>query len=247
MKYFFGIVLLTIFVFACRNEDITETELEPEPCSELVNGVYIFPTKYPDPSLSNDEKNEYWNIPEEVLSSITTNGLIRSCYNVPNARFIEMSNGYQPGYELMKIKCRGFEELETRAEAPEKLIEYYDTISIPETIDYALFCIEILIAQDSILTKLSDEQKIKLLKLTFDYHPEKRKIWTKGGFLYDGTVVIMCRIMQFDNYEPFLQLLRTNRKYATFTEGYSYSLSFEQADTIIFHSQNYLSELNFSN
>lgn len=221
-----------------------EPEPEPEPCSELVNGVYIFPTEKPDSTLTNDEMREHWNIPEDVLNCITTEGLISSCYNTKFPILISAGTGYQHGYQVVKGWNRGFEELEIRDEAPEKLIEFYDTITIPTRINYNLFSVEVLVAQDAVLTKLTNEQKIKLLNLCLEYHPEFRKIWTKSGFMFDGTVVIMCQMMRLDNYDPFLEYMASDSYLKTFVEGYSYGLSFKRGDTLVALTQNYLQVLN---
>jgi len=101
-------------------------------------------------------------------------------------------------------------------------------------------------AQDSILTKLTNKQKIKLLNICLEYHTEAMKIWTKTSFLFDGTIVIMCQMMRQDNYQPFTNLVLSDQYLKTFVEGYSYSLSFEQGDSIVAHTQNYLQELTSS-
>jgi hypothetical protein len=242
VKNIFAFLFICFFILSCQKEDTPEPE--PEPCSELVDGVYIFPTEWPDSTLTQEEIHEYWNIPKEVLSCISTEGLIISCYNQKFPILISMGNGYQHGYQVVKGWNRGFEELETRDEAPEKLIEFYATITIPTRINYNLFSVEVLMAQDAVLTKLTKEQKTNLLNLCLKYHPEVRKIWEKSSFLYDGTVVIMCQLMRLDNYIPFLEHLATDRYLQTFVDGRSYTLTFERGDTIIAFTQNYLKELS---
>lgn len=244
MKFLILFAAFIFFLSSCDKQDTPEPEVEIEPCSQLVNGVYMFPTQRPDSTLTNDEKREYWNIPEDVLNCISTEGLISSCYNTYFPILITSGTGYQHSYQFVKNWNRGFEELETREEAPEKLIEFYDSIPVPTKINYKLFSIEVLIAQSTILTKLTKDQKTKLVNICLENHPEVRKIWTRSGFMYDGTIVIMCQLMRLDNYEPFLELLALDSYLTTFVEGYSYTLSFDQGDTLIAYTQNYLQELS---
>lgn len=239
-------ILVFLFILPMIISCAKVEEPEPEPCSELVNGIYIYPTEKPDSTLTNEEKREHWNIPDEVLSCISTKGLVRSCFQMPFSIFISAGTGYQHGYQVVKGWNRGFEELETRDDAPEELINFYDSITIHTAIDYRLFCIEVLMAQDAILTKLTNEQKIRLLNLCLTYHPEIMKIWTKTSFLFDGTIVIMCQIMRLDKYQPFINLVLSDPYLKTFEEGYSYSLLFEQGDSIVAHTHNYLQELTSS-
>lgn len=242
-KLLFLFMIITVGL-SCDNGEIPNDE-EQDPCSQLVDGVYMYPTVNPDSTLTQEEIREYWNIPEDVLGCITTEGLIESCYKTIYGIAIDAANGYQSGYELVKAGCRGFDELEKRYDAPEELISFFKSIELPHSIDYNLYAIEIATAQDSILKKFTKEQKIELLNLALNYHAERREIFNRNIIIYDGTPVIMGRLMVLDEDEQFLQSLERNDDINRFIEGTTtYILSIPGADTIVNYTEKYINELN---
>ncbi len=242
MKKSFIFLAIITAAFGCDNGEITE---EIDPCSLLVDGVYLYPTEKPDSTLTQEEIYEYWNIPEEVLGCLTTEGLIKSCYRTIYGIAIDAANGYQAGYELVKAGCRGFDELEKRADAPHELISYFKSIELPHTIDYNLYAIEIATTQDSILKQFTKQQKIELLGLALNYHVERRSIFNRDVIIYDGMPVLMGRLLVFNKNTSFLRSLEKNIELERFLEGTStYRLSLENADTIIYYTNIYLNELN---
>ncbi len=153
-----SLLLLIVIVSGCEKGEMPNKDKDP--CSVLVDGVYQYPTENPNSTLTQEEIIEYWNIPEEVLGCITTEGLIKSCYKTIYGIAIDAANGYQPGYGLVKAGCRGFDELEKRLDAPKELISFFKSTELLHTIDYNLYAIEIATAQDSVLKKFTKEQKL---------------------------------------------------------------------------------------
>jgi len=243
MKKLISILCIVIFAIGCSKDDIPIEE-ETDPCDLLVDGVYLYPTEKPDSSLTQEEIYEYWNIPENVLGCMTTEGLIISCYNNIYGIIIDASNGYQTGYELLKNWCRGFDELEKRPDAPEALISYFKDKELPHSIDYNLYAIEIGSAQDSILKRFTKTQKIEMLNMELNYHAERREIFDRNSIMYDGTIVFMGRLMIFDQNAPFLQSLERNDELNRFMDGTGkYFLSISSADTIVHYTEDYLNDL----
>jgi hypothetical protein len=242
-KILFLFIIITVGL-SCYDREIPNED-EKDPCSVLINGVYQYPTEKPDSTLTQEEIREYWNIPEDILDCITTEGLIKSCYKTIYGIAIDAANGYQPGYELVKAGCRGFDELENRPDAPEELISFFKAIELPHHIDYNLYAIEIATAQDSILKNFTNEQKIELLNLTINYHTERREIFGRNIIIYDGTPSIMGRLMVLDKDEQFLQALERNDDINRFIKGTTtYILSIAGADTIVNYTEKYINELN---
>lgn len=246
MKKSLQILLLIITVTACKNANIPEKEITP--CNILVNGVYQYPTKKPDTGLTQDEIKEYWDIPKDVLTCISTKGLILSCYNTYAAILITASNGYQQGYSLVKYNCRGFGELEKREDFGSAFIEYYKSIELPHTIDYGLFTLETAMAQENVLKQLTREQQIELLNLCLKYHIERRSIFNHAEIHYEGTPIIMGRLMIVDEMQQFIQSAKRNDDISRFLEGlYTYKLSLASADTIVNYAAIYLNKLKSTN
>jgi len=243
MKKSISFLTIIVIVFGCNKVEIPEEEQDP--CNILVDGVYQYPTVKPDSTLTKEETKEYWNIPEEVMGCLTTEGLIKSCYKTIYGIVIDASNGYQSGYKLLKNWCRGFDELEKRHDAPAALISYFKSIELPHKIDYNLFGIEVATAQDSILKRFAKEQKIEMLNLALNIHKERRVIFPREVILWDGTIIFMGRLLAFDENEPFLQSLKRNDELVRFIDGTgTYGLNLGKADTIIYYTEIYLNELN---
>ncbi len=240
------ILLLIITVTACKNANIPEKETNP--CDILVNGVYQYPTTKPDTGLTQDEIKQYWDIPKDVLTCISTKGLILSCYNTYAAILITASNGYQQGYGLVKYNCRGFGELEKRGDFGSAFIEYYKSIELPRTIDYGLFTLETAMAQENVLKQLTREQQIELLNLCLKYHIERRSIFNHTEIHYEGTPIIMGRLMIVGGMQQFIQSAKRNDDISRFAEGlYTYKLSLASADTIVNYAAIYLNKLKSTN
>jgi hypothetical protein len=246
MEKLIYILCICILALGCSKGDVPVEE-ETDPCSLVVDGVYMFPTEKPDSTLTKEEIKEYWNIPEDVLGCITTEGLIKSCYKTIYGVVIEASNGYQSGYKLLKGWCRGFDELERRHDAPAALISYFKSKELPHTLDYNLYAIEIASAQDSILKRFTKEQKIEMLNMELNYHAERREIFNRNSIIHDGTIVFMGRLMVFDKNAQFLQSLERNEEINSFMEGTGkYILSLAGADTIVHYTEDYLFKLNYN-
>ena len=233
-------LVLIVFFTACN----IENNHEKDPCSSLVDGVYQYPIQKPDGGLTQDEIKEYWDIPKDVLTCISTKGLIISCYNTYAKILITASNGYQEGYGLVKNSCRGFDELEKRDDFGRAFIEYYKSIELPRTIDYGLFTLETAMAQENVLSQLTKEQRIELLNLCLSYHIERRSIFNHTEIHYEGTPIIMGRLMILDGMQRFIQSAKRNNDISRFLEGlYTYQLSLASADTIVNYATVHLNKL----
>lgn len=209
-KYFFIIAIVFCF-FACQKDNPPI-----DPCSKLVDGLYKYPTEPPDASLTSTQKIEYWNIPEDVLPCLKTDGLIETCMNYNNLGailFLFGTNGIQDGYDLAKERCRGFLELENRTDAFDFLIEKYksiDTINfIPNTnpleyggYNYYTYSLEVILGQEKILQNTTDNQEIELLKDLFIKQNYRNSL--RSWYSIEGPVFVMARIMYFNDYLPLI-------------------------------------------
>ena len=217
-KYKFIILaVIWAFAFACQKNDPPE-----DPCSQLVDGEYKFPTEPPDVSLTSSQKIEYWNIPEDVLQCLATDGLIETCLKYNNLGailFLFGTDGIQDGYNLARERCSGFPELENRTDAFNLLIEKYksiDTINfVPDTnpleyggYNYFTYSLEVILGQEKILQNLTDNQKIELLTDLFIKQDCRNNL--HSWYSIESTVFAMARIMYFNNYMPLINECQEN-------------------------------------
>jgi len=97
-------------------------------CKDLNNGVYQYPTLPKDHQMTKDEVDAYVDLPKKVARCIKTSGLIETCMDYPYLSLIAAGSTYQSGYKLVKSQFRGLGELENRDDAPQMLLERYQTI-----------------------------------------------------------------------------------------------------------------------
>ena len=112
-------------------------------------------------------------IPDKVLKSISTQELLSICLRYPFLRNYTASDSPYQGMNGVMSSFNGFKELTERTDVNIVLIEYYTSKKVSEieivdekgsfTFDYCAF--ELLLCNDNIISKFSDEQKIFMLKL----------------------------------------------------------------------------------
>jgi len=190
-----------------------------DPCSQLVNGIYQYPTEPGPPDMSAEQGREYYNIPENVLPCLTTRGLLTSCLNHPDlALFMLMagSGGLQSGYDLMKrLYCRGMTELVTRSGALDTLITRYKSINTTDynttkspliygSYKYYTYCLEVFLAQEVYLNNINTTQKIELL--TDLFVKQNFRNGQPGVLGIEGPSFVMARLMYYSNYQPFIDI-----------------------------------------
>lgn len=158
--------------------------------SQDADDVYDYPIKPGTEEwkqLKNiPEAEEACQIPNNILSSISTKGLLITCMNYPLKISILASNNYKNGFESIMKTFNGAQELINRADIVPVLLDFYSEIDpkyykIDRSIskqgenafDYTF--IDMLITQDNILNKLTEENKISLLKDCIQYDYSKRE------------------------------------------------------------------------
>lgn len=231
------VLLIVILIGACN----TENTQESNSCSILVDGVYQYPDNPADPSWSDEVKREYWNIPEDVLICISTKGLVESCYKTPRAAYIIAASGCQDGYNLVKSGCRGFDELEMREDTAEELISKYETVNPVEADKFHLFLLEMAIAQNNIIHKMTVEQKTEILELALSSQAKKKAVAEEDVINWEATTIVMGRILLFENYAPFESVCENNSTISGFIIN-GYQLSMANADTIMFYTKQFVNQ-----
>lgn len=115
-------------------------------------------------------RHEAQNLPADVLASISTSGLVETCFN--NSFFIDFSVASGGNYHLSSMDT--FEsfnsgtELLARPDAAAALIDYYQSIHVEKLYQIAsgalrLRYIEYVIADDRFIQAMSAEQRADLL------------------------------------------------------------------------------------
>jgi hypothetical protein len=162
------------------------------------------------------ERLRLLNIPDDTIKSLGTNRLLDICLEYPYFGLIFTRNSLQQGYEFIKNNFNGFRELENRRDAGIYILKKYESMD-PSAVSsqsshleagrfMAKFTfIEILLSQDSILFRLNDETKTKILATTLEKFNQKA---LKSNYGIDGlstSALIMGKIINiYDDKDPKL-------------------------------------------
>ncbi len=154
---------------------------------------------------SYQERINAYNIPEDLIKTISTSELVKSCLNYPELRLIFTRNNIQLGYNYIKSKFNGFRELETRKDAGLELLKIYKSykpgsfnknssdLEIGRYIVKFTY-IELLMAQTEILNKFSSSDINELLtQANKNYKIKKNLLKYYGPMGLNTTALLMGR------------------------------------------------------
>ncbi|MGN0481622.1 MAG: hypothetical protein ACI4EV_08630 [Lachnospiraceae bacterium] len=142
------------------------------------NALYQYPI-YPgtDEWASYDdvrEKNKLLQLPEEVLSS-TTSDLVKIVMEYPYLSDIFVFNSYRGGFNAVVNGFNGLKELIGREDAAKELLAYYEKIDFGEKVNTAdarqvtkasnYNALEVILAQPEVYNSFDESQKEKLESL----------------------------------------------------------------------------------
>ena len=168
---------------------------------------------------SFSERLNVFNIPESILSEMTTENLVETCLNYPWWILITSRDNNQAGYNYLKSVFNGFRELENRQDAGIELLEVYgkmipDSVMNLETlVKQGMFCfqftfIEVLLSQPDILKNMDDEYLKSLIRKTVSVYEGKTVAFDK--YYYYGissTCLILVRVLSKNSYPEYIRLL----------------------------------------
>lgn len=212
-------IIISLIILSCSKED-------PECISFSFQDTYTYPVKPGTQEwidlLSRDDRVQACLIPQEILMSMSTEGLLETFLNYP---FILDYGGFekmQNGFNMLKSENYGFGELYNRENIYQVIYDRYSSMSLnckdiyppvflgraaPTSLAFSTF--EMFVAQDEFLNKLTEEERINIFILIFDKH----KIKIKNQFLESEKQVsaaILGRIMYKSGFKPFTDECNTN-------------------------------------
>jgi hypothetical protein len=147
-----------------------------------INDVYDFPVKQESKEwvqLESVEKRiEALQIPDFVLTKISTEGLLETCLAFPYLTDILFCDDYQKGFEALSTEFNGFRELLIRKDLTEVLLKKYQalnsrltTVRLQKSVEqgkfsFRHFVLEFILTQDVALGKyqfiISDNEYVKI-------------------------------------------------------------------------------------
>lgn len=219
--------------------------------------IYDFPIKRGGDEWNKLEnyqaKRDACQIPSAMLSSLSTEALIATYLNYPILGDLMVFSTLQQGVEKLKENFNGADELLQRKDVGKKLLEKYQAMkaasidpdwSLVEKGEFSfkMMAIEILLAQENVLSSLDPSSRKYLLKLAHDKLDEKKKNQEVYGYLSYCTVAwIIVRTLEKENYNFRKLSAEQEAQYQSLVnEGVPPTQ--EVFNTIVSQSQNFLSK-----
>ena len=192
-----------------------------QPMYDKATDAYEFPVR---PGMeewkafrTHGEMLEACQVPESILKTMSTEGLVETvlCYPLRIDAFAY--NDLQTGFEAVASQFNGIPELLSREDAATELLAKYRSLDIVvvndwgplETGEYIFGKVaftEILMAQDAIISKMNETERSALLSEAVKKSTEKSQLaeeYGTSGQIY--TTWIVARVLQHENYAPFVQ------------------------------------------
>lgn len=244
MKKFYFIIVLVMLV------DLTGAY------AQKANDVYDFPVKRGTEQWnalkSYQDKRDACTVPESLLSTMSTKGLIETFLNYPLLGDLMVFSTPQEGIRKLQENFNGARELLNRKDVAPLLLEKYTSMnpagaatqtSLEKKGEYSfkIMAIEILLAQESVLAALDARNRKALLTLTQEkLNSKKKDPEVYGSLSYSTTGWIMARVLKQSNYTPALNSLR-DEKYKFFTDQ-GVVADYAVLDNVVSQTKLYLSK-----
>jgi hypothetical protein len=164
------------------------------------------------------EKINAFNIPDTILTKMTTENLVKTCLRYPWWMLIITRDNNQAGYDYLKSVFNGFRELENRKDAGKELLKIYEKME-PEDINLydtdikqGKYCfqftyIETLLAQPNILENTTSEYLDLIVKKTISAYEKKHVHFDKFSYYgISSSCLIIDRLLKIRNLSILNQL-----------------------------------------
>ncbi|MDY6912472.1 MAG: hypothetical protein SVM79_08965 [Chloroflexota bacterium] len=241
-------IILASLLVSCSNQPVDST----------ITDAYDFPIKPGSEEWESfrdhDSMVKACQVPELTLEEMSTAGLVETILNYPLRIDAFAYNDPQTGFDAVKSQFNGIQELLTREDAATELIVKYKALDLSavneewEPKDIGEFTLgtvafmEILIAQHEIISKMTKSELLDLLTEAIEKNSEKLQYsesFGQSGRLYSTWII--ARVLQQENYMPFIQIIDENDNLQWYLSRGQYA-STELLDEINSKAQEFLSQ-----
>lgn len=191
-----------------------------------VTNVYEYPIKPGSREWlalgSHDEMLKVCQIPEEILSKMSTDALVETVLKYPLYGDMLAYLNLQEGFNSVSANFNGISTLMNRNDSGTALLKKYHSMN-PEALDKrwgleeqgqydaSFTYIEMLLAQDVILSKLTSSEQQDLLAAALAKGRAKQKhIEVYGHFGLERTALLLGRTLQKKNFVAFNQKIEAD-------------------------------------
>lgn len=206
---FFLITVLAFFFSGCASSSSASDD--DDQLALLVSDAYDFPVKAGteewEEFQSLEEMLEVTQIPESILTTMSTEGLVETVFNYPLINNIYAFNSVQEGFDVVSLRFNGLPELLQREDAGTILLNKYmtmDPLAMEENWSVAqkgryirsFTNIEVLLAQKETLAHLTEEQLATLEQEALEKYHGKQSLSEKYGPTVITSTMILDSIEQ---------------------------------------------------
>lgn len=186
--------------------------------------VYNFPVR-PDTEtwgnlVTEEDRFSAMQIPEDLLAGMSTPDLVVTCMNYPAWFYFTAFNNPQDGIEINIRNFNGLQELMKRTDAPAELLSVYKQMDAArmspksKAINQTSWSLkrsyfELLLAQDSIINKMTETDRLDLLG------EARKRLYQKmdnsveySTFDYQSSLAIMSKILNHSTVKSNQALVR---------------------------------------
>ena len=267
-KYRFGFVIVLLILVLFPFCEKTSINIGPDPfemyCDSLealgIIDDYEFPILPGTPeyvALTPAQRDSVFQIPDTILKTMCTPGLIETCFNYPFLWHYRLWDYYVRWWDVLTDRFNGVACLQERSDAPRKMLTQYlefneypysDTItwsSVKLVIGAKLAFIELFLSQKDVINALSSTEKHLLGVRANHFWQEKIDNYHIEFSLHPGrTCFLMGRLMYYDNYGPFIAQVSDNMDLGSFIKYGSEVFKYDESwEAILLHFDNYLDSL----
>jgi hypothetical protein len=233
------ILTIPLLCLFCRCANDLPAEPIPPGYWPAVADAYVYPEGVTATVTSGEELRDAYQLPADVLESISTAGLIRSFLDYPLLISYGLSSALSPirNSYLVYAQCNSIEELDRRPDRAEALLAYYKAVNpaifkvddLPLEILYGLPTLHVLFTREKILSEYDRKARQEIVSLML-------KRWNSVR-PFGAPEAIAC-IMYDDAYQPAVKLLKA--KFAVNFEHYHAST--EEANSLFSMAKKYISQ-----
>jgi hypothetical protein len=207
-----------LFLSACSRPDVIDAYDYPvKPGTEEWKSFF-----------THQEMIDACQIPEDVLTKMSTKGLVETVVNYPLLVDMSAHNFAQDGVDAVASYFNGLAELFSRKDAGAELLAKYRSMGSTDIQDgwtdvekgnymFKIRAIEMLLAQEPVLVNMSTAERRALLEECRNKYKEtKQHPELFSRFSLEPTAWVMGRALQQENYAPFIQKITQDNNLGNF-------------------------------
>ena len=206
--FYFAFAMAIALLSACTSEEVMNEPAMTRGIQESVTKAYSFEKITESNNWkrynSLEEMKDACQIPQEILSSMTTEALVETCMNYPLYLVYTAYNNELDGIKTIMNSFNGFKELASRADANNKIVDYYSNLNLNQIVEnikvkkivpidglntVKLGFIELFLATnlDSKKNDISDKLKTSVL--------QQLEVKTKYPEIFDNSSIVNSRLL----------------------------------------------------